>query len=167
VNRRVVELDESKLDQVSRLVLREFADHPDRRVSNVTMELRPDGSASIVIAIPSPTGDSRRAISIWLDEKLVPTLEFGAWHTHADLWNRDLPTGVQLMLAYLERITDGEILLAESPTVAGGLFRVVDVCDREEILEELTSPHNPPGMRLLSWSGAEDGELSDFREGPA
>ncbi len=167
MNRRVVELDEFELDEVSRLVLREFADHPARPVSNVSMEPRPKGVASIVIAIPSPTGDSRRAISIWLDEKLVPTLEFGAWHTHADLWDKDLRSGVQMMLAYLKRITDGEILLAESPTVAGGLFRVVDVCDREEVLEELTSPDNPTNMRLLSWSGSEDGELSDFRERPA
>jgi hypothetical protein len=72
-----------------------------------------------------------------------------------------------MMLGYLDRITNDEILLAESPTVAGGLFRVVDVCDQEEILEELTSPHNPPKMRLLSWSGAHDGEVSDFRKGPA
>jgi len=167
VNRRVVELDESTLDEISRLVLREFADHPARSVSVVSMESRPEGAESIVIAIPSPTGDNRRAISIWLDEKLVPTLEFGAWHTHADLWDKDLRSGLQMMLAYLKRITDGEILLAESPTVAGGLFRVIDVCDREEVLEELTSPHNLPSMRLLSWSGAEDRDLSDFREKPA
>ena len=167
MNRRVVELDESKLDEVSRLVLREFADHPARRVSSMSMEFRPDGAASVVITIPSPTGDSRRAISIWLDENSVPTLEFGAWHTHADLWDKDLRSGFQMMLAYLERITDDEILLAESPTSPGGLFRVVDVCDQEEILDELTSPHNPPSMRLLSWSGAKDGELSDFRERPA
>src|ERR1019366_2579143 len=104
VNRRVVELDESKLDEVSRLVLREFADHPGRRVSNVSMEFRPDSAASIVIRIPSPTRDSRRAISIWLDENSVPTLEFGAWHTHADLWDKDPRSGLRMMLAYLERI---------------------------------------------------------------
>jgi hypothetical protein len=131
------------------------------------MELLSDGRASLVIDIPSPTGDGRRAISIWLDEKLVPTLEFGAWHTHADLWDKDPVSGIRMMLGYLERITNDEILLAESPTVAGDMFRVVDVCDQEEILEEMTSPHNPPKMRLLSWSGARDGEVSDFQKGPA
>lgn len=72
------------------------------------------------------------------------------------------------MLDYLERITDGEIVLAELPTVGDGMpYRVIDMTDREEILDELTSPDVPTQMKLLSWSGAEDAVLSDLREGPA
>jgi len=43
----------------------------------------PDGTWSLVCEIPPPTSDRRRAISIWLDEKRVPSPEFGAWHAHA------------------------------------------------------------------------------------
>jgi hypothetical protein len=46
-------------------------------------------------------------------------------------------------------------------------YRVIDLTDREEILDELTSPDVPARMKLLSWSGAEDAVLDDLREGPA
>ena len=76
--------------------------------------------------------------------------------------------GLRRMLDYLERIADGEIVLAEVPTIGDGMpFRVIDLCDREEILDELTSPLVSGQMRLLSWSGAEDAVLDDLRELPA
>jgi hypothetical protein len=72
------------------------------------------------------------------------------------------------MLNYLERIIKGEIVLAESPTVGDGMpFRVIDRSDREELLEELTSPLVSRQMRLLSWSGAEDAVLDNLRDVPA
>lgn len=72
------------------------------------------------------------------------------------------------MLDYLERITDGEVVLAALPTVGDEMpCRVLDLADREEILDELTAPTIPPDMKLLSWSGAEDAVLNDLREGPA
>jgi hypothetical protein len=131
---------------------------------NLLMEHLPDGTWSLVAKIPSPTGESRRNISISLDEKRVPSLEFGAWHSHADLWDPDPEIGLRRMLDYLERITDGEVLLAELPTLANGLpFRVLDVADRDEILDEVTTPGSSGTMRLLSWSGAEDVTLDELR----
>ena len=128
------------------------------------MEHLPDGTWSLVAKTPSPTGESRRNISIWLDENRVPSLEFGAWHSHADLWDSDPDVGLRRMLDYLERITDGEVLLAELPTLANGLpFRVLDVTDRNEILDEVTSPNSSGSMKLLSWSGAEDVTLDELR----
>jgi len=61
-----------------------------------------------------------------------------------------------------------EVVLAELPTVADGMpYRVVDLLNRQEILDELTAPTIPSDMKLLSWSGAEDAVLNDLREGPA
>lgn len=58
-----------------------------------------------------------------------------------------------------------EIVLAESPTVGEGMpYRMIDVTDREEILNELTSPDVSAQMKLLSWSGAKDSVLDDLRE---
>lgn len=37
--------------------------------------------------------------------------------------------------------------------------------DREEVLDELTSPLVSARMKLLSWSGTEDAVLSDLSEG--
>ena len=102
----------------------------------------------------------------WVDENSVPSLEFGGWHTHADFWDADPDVGLRRMLDYLERITAGEVVLAELPTVADGMpYRVVDLLDRQEVLDELTAPTIPSDMKLLSWSGAEDVVLDDLREG--
>lgn len=168
MERRIAELDESKIDERSRLLLVEMSKHPARRHASLQMEASHDGTWHLFVAIPSPTGDDRRAVSIWFDERQTPTLEFGAWHSHADLWDEDLLAGIRRMLAYLERIIDGEIVLAGAPTIGDGLlFRVIDLGDRDEVLDELTSPAVPPDMKLLSWSGAQDAQLSDFREEPA
>jgi len=44
------------------------------------------------------------------------------------------------MLDYLKRIIDGEVVLAELPTAAEGMpYRVLDLMDRQEILDELTA----------------------------
>ncbi len=168
MRRGTAEVDESKLDEPSRRLLAAFADHPARARANLLMERLPAETWSVIGVIPSPTGDPRRPISIWLDENRVPTLEFGAWHSHADLWDPDPDVGLSRMLDYLERITNGEIVLAELPTVGDGLpFRVLDLSDREEVVDELTSPNSSGQMKLLSWSGAEDAVLDDLRGGPA
>lgn len=166
--RETAEVDVSKLDEPSRRLLAALGDHPIRSRIRFLMEKLADGTWSLVGKVPSPTGDQRRAISLWLDENRVPTLEFGAWHSHADLWDPGPDMGLRRMLDYLERITDGEIVLAELPTIGNGMpFRVIDLSDREEVLDELTSPDVPPQMKLLSWSGAEDAVLDDLRQGPA
>jgi hypothetical protein len=165
---RTAELDPSKLDEASRRVLAAFKDHPAGHVANLLMDERADGRWCLRVTIPSPTGDRRRRLAIWLDENSVPTLEFGGWHSHADLWDPDPDVGLRRMLDYLERITDGEVVLAEYPTIADGMpYRVVDLLDGQEILDELTAPTIPSDMKLLSWSGAEDAVLSDLRAGPA
>jgi hypothetical protein len=168
MKRPTAELDASKLDEVSRRVLAAFAHHPAAARANMLMEKRSDGSWSLLITIPSPTGDRRRRLAIWLDENSVPSLEFGGWHSHADLWDADPEVGLCRMLDYLERITDGEVVLAALPTIGDGMpYRVLDLTDRQEILDELTAPTIPTDMKLLSWSGAEDAVLNDLHEGPA
>jgi hypothetical protein len=168
VKRETAEVEVSKLDGASRRLLAELEGHPAGRSANLLMEHLPDGVWSLVGKIPSPTGESRRNISFWLDENRVPSLEFGAWHSHADLWDPDPDIGLRRMLDYLERITDGDILLAELPPLPNGLpFRVLDVTDPEEILDEITSPNSSGSMRLLSWSGAEDVTLDELRDGAA
>jgi hypothetical protein len=165
VKPETAEVDGSKLDPTSQTLLAALDGHPARRCANLLMEKLADGMWSLVAKIPSPTGQPRRNVSIWLDENRVPSLEFGGWHSHADLWDPDPEVGLRRMLDYLERITDGEILLAELPTIADGLpFRVIDVTDRQEILDELTSPGSLGNMKLLSWSGAEDLTLDDLRD---
>lgn len=164
MRRERAELNRAKLDEPSLLLLAALEQHPARLVTNVLMEARPDGRWTLLANAPSPTGDSRRSISLWIDEKGVPSMAFGSWHTHADLWDAEIGMGTRKMLDYLERITNGEILLAGAPTLeSGDLFRVIDVRDAHQLLDELTAPENPPDMRVFSWSGTEDTSLAELR----
>jgi hypothetical protein len=149
------------LNDSSRLLLSAFDGHPAQRVASTFMELGADGAWNLVIKIPSPTGDCRRNVSVWIDENGVPSMEFGGWHTHADLWDADPKLGVEKMLYYLERITDGSVQLTAVPVGPEGIpFCVLDLEDAQEVLDELTYPGSLSEISLLSWSGGEDETLA-------
>jgi hypothetical protein len=122
------------------------------------MVLAQDGTWDLAIAIPSPSGDARRAAAVWLDEKHVPSIEFGTWHSHADLWEGEGPSGaVSSMLAYLARILRDEIvLIARDGQALKGFDSVIEAGDRDALLEELTRPGAPETVTLLTWSGTGD-----------
>ena len=146
-------------------MLSAFATHPAHRIAKLAMEPGENGSWSLLIQIPSPTKEPRRQVELCLvGGERCPTLGFGGWHTHADLWDRDPDAGLRLMLDYLTRILAGAILLCEAPTGAGGLPHIViDAADREAVLDHATSPDVPAHSKLLSWSGAHDLALDDER----
>src|SRR3954471_14976332 len=121
MKRETAEVEASKLDESSRRVLAALAVHPIRPCANLLMERRSDARWSLLATIPSPTNDRRRNLRIWLDDDHGPSMEFGGWHTHADLWDTDPDVGLRRMLDYLERITKGEIVLAELPTIGDGM----------------------------------------------
>lgn len=160
---RPVVLDESVIDAPSRQLLAAFAGHPARVHAHLAMEPGPNGTWSVVIQIPSPMNERRRDVAICLvGDDRSPTLEFGAWHTHADLWDADPDAALALMLAYLTRIIAGTILLCEVPTAGDGLpYVVIDVRDPEAVLDDATSPYVPAQSKLLSWSGEHDLRLDD------
>jgi len=158
---------EEELDEHSRWFLTAFNKRGIQAAPNLQMERRQDGTCALFVTIPSPTSDRRRLISLWLDEKRIPTLQFGAWHTHADLWDRIPESGLQKMLDYLERIINGEIVLTEFPTVGNAIpHRVLDMAEPDDVLDMLTDPDEPSDMNLLSWSGYEDDSLNDLRGRP-
>lgn len=166
--KETVDVQDSALDEPSRVVLATLTAHPALRSAHFAMERLDDGTWSLVVTMPSPTGERRRQVSIWLDETRVPSLEFGAWHTHADLWDSEPRIGLAQMLAYLERILRDEIVLAEDPAAKDELpSRVVDINDPDEVLDELTDPLTATTMKLLSWSGATDCAVGDLRREPA
>jgi hypothetical protein len=117
-----------------------------------------------IYTLPSPTGDRRRNVALRLDENFVPSLEFGGWHTHADLWDDDPVVGLRRMLDHLERITDGRILLVEDALAQQAPpGSVLNLDDETEVLDALTTPASSDA-RLLSWSGAEDSTLDELRK---
>lgn len=160
VRRERAEVSLVALDEPSRRLLAAFDDHPAQKVASVFMEREIGGAWRLIIRLPSPTGDKRRTVSLWLDQSGVPSLEFGAWHTHTDLWDDDINLGLEKMLLYLERITDGSVQLSAQPATAAGVpYCIVDLENPDDVLDELTYPGAPNEVNLLSWSGAEDRTL--------
>ncbi len=80
-----VAYDCASLDGPSRF----FAERLFRRLPQLEehayMVRRPSGELSLGASLASPTGDPDRALGIWMNEGVEPSVTFGWWHTHAGL----------------------------------------------------------------------------------
>ena len=119
--------------------------------------LAPDEPAprELLLELPSPTGDASRGMVLWMEQD-VPSLEFGAWHTHADLWGGD---GDGELIALVRAIVADHFVLAYD--VGGDCPHpdVLDLRDLEALAEALTSRYAPERLRLVSWAGTADAEV--------
>jgi hypothetical protein len=117
---------------------------------------------SLCIEAASPTSDPTRALGLWVEDGGVPSMGYGDWHTHADLFvkvARD-GDGLSAMLDLLAAIFADEFVLIIS---RGGRFdghmSVLDLREPDALLDELTSADAPGSIKLLSWTGAQDGDV--------
>ena len=80
-----------------------FGRHPELR-AYAYME-RQEGSEGfhLGLEIPSPTGDDSRNVIVWMDEGTEPSLAFGPFHTHADVW------------VYSDGLREGDLPPTEAP----------------------------------------------------
>lgn len=124
--------------------------------STMVEQSEPDG-LSLSICIPSPTGDEGRAVYIWVDESVTPSVGFGPGHTHCEA--DDL--GIVQAIALVGAVLSDHILVA---TDMGGKFdghsAWLDLRDPLALISELTSPYSPGSLRLTSYSGAADRLIS-------
>lgn len=106
------------------------------------------GSSSIV-TVPSPTGDPERTLTIWLEEG-VPSVEYGDWHTHADLWVSE-----DDFLSFIDDIvSDRQLFLVVSTWAVR--WSVLEEPIDEAIDDALTGQSAPDEVRIVSWSGRKD-----------
>ena len=167
MKRPTAELVASKLDEASRRVLAAFAGHPAARRANMLMESRADGTWSLRVTIPSPTGDRRRRLAILARRELRSIARVRWMALSCRPLGRRPGRGPAADAGLLGAHHRWRGRARRLPTIGDGMpYRVLDLMDRQEILDELTAPTIPSDMKLLSWSGAEDAVLNDLREGP-
>jgi hypothetical protein len=106
----------------------------------------PDGT---VMDVPSPTGEPDRALRFWI-ERGVPSVEYGTWHTHQDLWPSQ-----DAWFAFIEDILCDRALFVVMPGPPVWWFVLEDPVD-EELADVFTAPSAPREVRVVSWSGALD-----------
>ena len=146
------ELDETRLGATSRALAAELFPLSSalRDAARMQAGAELDGH-SLVIELHSPTGDASRALFVWIDETGVPSVEFGAWHTHDDV----API-VDIIGAILR---DQLVLVSDVGGQYPGHTGVLDLRVPDALVEELTSKWSPGRVRIKSWSGKIDREV--------
>lgn len=115
-----------------------------------------------LLVLRSPTDDAARNVVLWDDDGDLG-LGFVAWHTHGNIaaWTRDAGDEVSSLTAIVLAIIDGE--LVGTVDVGGphdGAEGLLDLAERDAVAEELTSRFSPGRIRIRTWSGRGDRELS-------
>jgi hypothetical protein len=117
----------------------------------------------LLVEIPSPTGDARRTIGVWMESSHGPSIDFGTWHTHADLLTsgKDPIVHADSIIDLIEQIITGHLVILTDATGRRDDFSdVVDLRDPEALLEEMTSPFSSGRARVETWSGVDDRDVS-------
>lgn len=111
---------------------------------------------SLNVLIPSPSGDDKRCVCIWVDEVVTPSVGFGPSHTHFSPDDAGISETIELCRAVLE---DKLLIIQNVGGKYDGHSGWLDIRDPEAIEEELTSPYSPGRAILKSWSGKVDREV--------
>lgn len=106
------------------------------------------------IHIDSPAG-SDRDVTIWMLNGTEPSLGFGNWHTHEDLHCEES------LLDLLDAILRDQFVVCEDPDATPQPFSdVLDLREPDALLEELTWPRRGNRVRLATFSGRGDREVT-------
>lgn len=111
---------------------------------------------SLLIDIPSPTGDPARFLTIWTDEVDTPNIEFGPSHIHESPDS----AGYQAIINVVEKIFAENLVIAIE---LGGDHSVhafwLDLSLADALEDELTSPYSTGHVKIKSWAGTRDQEI--------
>ncbi|UJR87172.1 hypothetical protein [Sandaracinus amylolyticus] len=141
---------------------------PLRAFSDTLLAMRPELARHVAVVdstieIASPTGEHARRIVIW-DEEGELGLAFGSWHTHGRValaCEQGAADELDAVMRVALAIVAGEMVIAQE--IGGphdGSELVFDLRAPEALLDELTSKLSPGRVRIASWSGADDREVS-------
>jgi hypothetical protein len=116
-----------------------------------------------VVKVPAPSDDPRSELFVWVDGGDDPSVGFGIWHTHEDVWGACLPDGAErdALLDLIEGILADRYVICEDVGGIGvGTCTILDLSEDDALLEELTSKCSPGRAHLRSWSGRLDREVA-------
>lgn len=152
-------IDPSVLGAASRRLLEAIAEFlPELLPHARAKQFEETDGLSLFIKVQSPTGDSERVMEIWSQGKSgEPSIGFGPSHYHeyAD------EEGIAGLIEWARAIFDDEVVIfLELGGEGFPRHYWVDLCDPDELLDELRSPRSSGRARLTSWTGAADREVS-------
>jgi len=156
-------LDESRITNESRSFAADlFARFPELRRHAAMERQRGHQTWALVVTVPALSGDSRSELVVWDDGGDDPSVAFGGWHTHENVWGAGGEDGSErgALLDLIGGILADRLVICED---VGGIgdrtATILDMSDHDNLLEELTSKHSPGRVRLRSWSGRLDREV--------
>ena len=159
----MAELDESRITGESRRFAADlFARLPELR-QHAAMERQHDHDTwTLVVTVPAASGDSRSELVIWVEGGDDPSVAFGGWHTHENVWGAGTQDGAErgaLLDLIAGILADRFVTCEDVGGVGDGTVTILDLSAHDALLEELTSKYSPGRARLRSWSGRLDREV--------
>lgn len=158
------ELDEGRITSESRRFAAElFARFPDLRRYAAMERVQGQESWTLVVMVPAPSGDHQAEMVIWVEGGDDPSVGFGNWHTHENVWGADTKEGGEraALLDLIEGIMADRFVICEDVGGVGDkIATILDLSADDALLEEITSKYCPGRVRLRSWSGRLDREVS-------
>jgi hypothetical protein len=159
----MAELNESRIANESRSFADDlFARFPELR-QHAAMERQQDHETwRLVVTVAAPSGDPRSDLVVWVDGGDDPSVAFGGWHTHENVWGAGLEDGTErraLLDLIAGILADRFVICEDVGGVGDRTATILDMSDHDSLLEELTSKYSPGRARLRSWSGRLDREV--------
>ncbi len=160
---KMAEFDDTRITSESRSFAADlFARFPELR-HQAAMERIPGGDRwTLVLKVSAPSGDPRSELVVWVDRGDDPSVAFGDWHTHENVWGAGTEDGAEreALLDLIEGIfADRFVICEDLGGVGDGSATILDMAERDALLDELTSKYSPGRARLRSWSGRMDREV--------
>lgn len=159
----MADLDENRLTAESRVFAGElFARFPGFRRHATMEQLHDQESWTLVVSVRAPSGDPRSELVVWVDGGDDPSVAFGGWHTHENVWGAGLANGAErgaLLDLIAGILADRFVICEDVGGVGDGTAAILDLSQQDALLEELTSRYSPGRARLRSWSGGLDREV--------
>jgi hypothetical protein len=159
-----VDLDVARLTDASRTFVTRLSQRLPALETRARMVAQ-EGSEEfdLLVEVPSPTGDAHRTIGVWMERSSEPSIDFGMWHTHADLQTSSKDPIVQAdsIIDLIEQIIAGHlVLLTDARGRRHGFSDLIDLRESGALLDELTSPESSGRGRVETWSGDGDRDVS-------
>ena len=156
-------MDESCLTPDSRLFASQlFSRFPQLRPYAAIEPRSGESVATLVVTVSAPSGDPKAELVVWANEYDGPSVAFGDWHTHESVWE-DSPENAphQEILNLVEGIlTERYVTCEDVGCEANCSTTILDLHDRDALLDELTDRYSPGMVRLRSWNGRHDRTVS-------
>ena len=114
-------------------------------------------NTSAIVEVPCPNPRISAGMVIWMESGTDPSLAFGAWHSHASLFDGSVEAGWDGIIDFAAAIlSDRFVLVQEVGGLKSSWVRVLDLREEDALAELLTSKFCSDVIDIFTWSGSGD-----------